>query len=185
MSTQAHETGTITRWNIDPVHSEIGFSVKHMMVSNVRGRFNDVTGHIDFNENDPSTAKIDVEINTHSVDTRQEQRDNHLRSADFFDAENHPKMSFVSTNVEHVKGDNYRVTGDLTIRGTTKPVTLDATFEGVSPDPYGGVRSGFSATGKINRHDFGLDYNAAIEAGGVVVGADIKIQLEVEAIKQA
>ena len=185
MSTQAHETGTITRWNIDPVHSEIGFSVKHMMVSNVRGRFNEVTGHIDFNENDPSTAKIDVEINTHSVDTRQEQRDNHLRSADFFDAENHPKMSFVSTNVEHVKGDNYRVTGDLTIRGTTKPVTLDATFEGVSPDPYGGVRSGFSATGKINRHDFGLDYNAAIEAGGVVVGADIKIQLEVEAIKQA
>jgi polyisoprenoid-binding protein YceI len=185
MSTQVHKTSITTRWNIDPVHSEVGFSVKHMMVSNVRGRFNEVTGYIDFDENDPSTAKIDVEINTNSVDTRQEQRDTHLRSADFFDAENHPKMSFVSTKVEHVKGDNYRVTGDLTIRGTTKPITLDATFEGVSPDPYGGVRSGFSATGKINRHDFGLNYNAAIEAGGVVVGADIKIQLEVEAIKEA
>jgi polyisoprenoid-binding protein YceI len=185
MSAQVHETGTTTRWNIDPVHSEIGFSVKHMMVSNVRGRFNEVTGYIEFDPADPTTAKIDVEIATTSVDTRQDQRDNHLRSADFFDAENHPKMSFISKKVEHAKGDDYRVTGDLTIRGTTREITLDATFEGTSPDPYGGVRSGFSATGKINRHDFGLDYNAAIEAGGVVVGTDIKIQLEVEAIKQA
>jgi polyisoprenoid-binding protein YceI len=151
----------------------------------VRGRFNDVTGYNDFDPADPTTAKIDVEIATTSVDTRQDQRDNHLRSADFFDAENHPKMSFISKKVEHAKGDDYRVTGDLTIRGTTREITLDATFEGTSPDPYGGVRSGFSATGKINRHDFGLDYNAAIEAGGVVVGTDIKIQLEVEAIKQA
>jgi polyisoprenoid-binding protein YceI len=185
MSTQVHKTSITTRWNIDPVHSEVGFSVKHMMVSNVRGRFNDVTGYIEFDPADPTTAKIDVEIATTSVDTRQDQRDNHLRSADFFDAENHPKMSFISKQVEHAKGDDYRVTGDLTIRGTTREITLDATFEGTSPDPYGGVRSGFSATGKINRHDFGLDYNAAIEAGGVVVGTDIKIQLEVEAIKQA
>ena len=182
---QTQTTGTRTRWNIDPIHSEIGFSVKHMMVSNVRGRFNDVTGYIDFDPDDPTGAKIDVEIGTASVDTRQEQRDNHLRSTDFFDAENHPKMTFVSTEVEHVKKNEYRVTGDLTIRGTTSKVTLDATFEGVHPDPYGGVRTGFSATGKINRHDFGLSYNAAIETGGVVVGNEVKIQLEVEAVKDA
>jgi polyisoprenoid-binding protein YceI len=182
---QTQTRGTLTRWNIDPVHSEIGFAVKHMMVSNVRGRFNDVTGYIDFNEDDPSTAKIDVEIGTNSVDTRQEQRDNHLRSADFFDAENHPKMTFISKKVEHIKKNEYLVTGDLAIRGTTREVTLDATFEGTSPDPYGGVRIGFSATGKINRQEFGLIYNAALETGGVVVGADIKIQLEVEAVKQA
>jgi len=180
---QTQTIGTQTRWNIDPIHSEIGFSVKHMMVSNVRGRFNDVTGYIDFDENDPTSTKIDVEIAATSVDTRQEQRDNHLRSADFFDAANHPKITFVSTKVEHVKKNDYLVTGDLTIRGTTREVTLDATFEGTSPDPYGGVRIGFSATGKINRQDFGLTYNAALEAGGVVVGTDIKIQLEVEAVK--
>ncbi|HEX3722097.1 MAG TPA: YceI family protein, partial [Nitrolancea sp.] len=115
---------------------------------------------------------------------RQEQRDNHLRSADFFDAENFPKISFVSTKVEHVKKNEYLITGDLTIHGTTHEETLDATFEGMQADPYGGVRTGFSATGKVNRHDFGLTYNAAMEAGGVVVGTEVKIQLEIEAVKQ-
>jgi polyisoprenoid-binding protein YceI len=181
----AQATRTLTRWKIDPAHSEIGFAAKHMMISTVRGRFSDISGYIDFNEDDPTSSKIEVEIGVGSVDTRQEPRDNHLRSADFFDAENHPQMKFVSTKVEHGKGDSYKVTGDLTIRGTTKPVTLDATFEGVHPDPWGGTRAGFTASGKINRHDFGLNWNATIEAGGVVVGPEIKIQLDIQAVKEA
>jgi len=181
---QSQATRTITRWKIDPSHSEIGFAAKHLMISTVRGRFSDVTGFIDFDEQDPTSAKIDVEVGVASIDTRQEPRDQHLRSADFFDAENHPSMKFVSTRIEHGRGNEYKVTGDLTIRGTTKPVTLDATFEGAHPDPWGGTRAGFSATGKIDRHEFGLNWNATIEAGGVVVGPEIKLQLEVEAVKQ-
>ncbi len=181
---QSQSTETVTRWKIDPVHSEIGFAAKHMMISTVRGRFSDVSGYIDFDENDPSSAKIDVEVGVSSVDTRQEARDQHLRSADFFHAEVHPRMSFVSDKVELVKGNEYKVTGDLTIRDMTHKITLDATFEGAHADPWGGMRAGFSANGKINRHDFGLGWNAAIETGGVVVGPEIKLQLEVEAVKQ-
>ncbi len=182
---QSQAPSTATRWNIDPAHSEVGFAAKHMMISTVRGRFSEISGYIEFDENAPKDSKIDVEVGVASVDTRQEPRDNHLRSADFFDAENHPVMKFVSTKVDHVKGNEYKITGDLTIRDTTKPVTLDATFEGVHPDPWGGTRAGFTGTTKINRHDFGLNWNATIEAGGVVVGPEIKIQLEVEAVKQA
>ncbi len=181
---QGQATTTLTRWNIDPAHSEVGFAAKHMMISTVRGRFSDVSGFIDFDEHNPESAKIDVEVGVTSIDTRQEGRDNHLRSADFFDAETHPSMKFVSTKVEHLKGSQYKVTGDLTIRGTTNPVTLDATFEGAHPDPWGGTRAGFTANGKINRHEFGLDWNATIEAGGVVVGPEVKLQFEVEAVKQ-
>lgn len=182
---QTQAKSTVTRWKIDPAHSEVAFAAKHMMISTVRGRFSDVSGHIDFDEENPTSAKIDVEIAVTSVDTRQEPRDNHLRSADFFDVENHPTMTFVSSKVERVKGNEYRVSGDLTIRGTTHEITLDASFEGAHPDPWGGTRAGFAATGKINRHDFGLNWNAAIEAGGVVVGPEIKLQLEVEAVKEA
>ncbi len=182
---QSQTTATLTRWNIDPAHSEVGFAAKHMMISTVRGRFSEISGYIDFDENDPESAKIDVEVGVASVDTRQEGRDNHLRSADFFDTENHPSMKFVSTKVEHLKGNEYKVTGDLTIRGNTNPVTLDATFEGTHPDPWGGTRAGFAASGKVNRNEFGLTYNAAIEAGGVVIGPEIKLQLDVEAVKQA
>jgi len=182
---QGQATATLTRWNIDPAHSEVGFAAKHMMISTVRGRFSEISGYIDFDENDPTSAKIDVEVGVASIDTRQEGRDNHLRSADFFDAENHPSMKFVSTKIEHARGDDYKVTGDLTIRGITKPVTLDATFEGTHPDPWGGTRAGFSASGKINRNEFGLNWNATIEAGGVVVGPEIKLQIEVETVKQA
>lgn len=183
--TQGQATKSLTRWKIDPAHSEIGFAAKHMMISTVRGRFSEVSGFIAFDEGDLTSASIDVEIGVASVDTRQEGRDNHLRSADFFDAENHPSMKFVSTKIEPTKGDQYKITGDLTIRGTSHEVTLDASFEGMHADPWGGTRAGFSATGKINRHDFGLNWNATIEAGGVVVGPEIKIQLDVEAVKQA
>ena len=181
---RSQATGTITRWKIDAAHSEVGFAVKHMMVSTVRGRFSDITGYIDFDEDNHGSALVDVEVGVASVDTRQEGRDQHLRSADFFDAENHPSMKFVSTKVEQDKGNEYKVTGDLTIHGTTRQITLDATYEGAHPDPWGGTRAGFSATGKINRNDFGLNWNAAIEAGGVVVGPEIKLQLEIEAVKQ-
>jgi len=182
---QAQATRTITRWKIDPAHSEIGFAVKHMMISTVRGRFSDVSGYIDFDEDHPADSKIEVEVGVASVDTRQEGRDNHLRTSDFFDAENHPRMKFVSTEVVHVKGTEYKVTGDLMIRGVTREVTLDASFEGTNKDPWGGTRAGFSANGKINRNDFGLDFNATLETGGVVVGSEIKLQFEIEAVKQS
>jgi polyisoprenoid-binding protein YceI len=182
MATQA---GTTTTWTIDPAHAEIGFAVRHLMLSTVRGRFGTVNGTITVDENDPNTAKIDVTVDVTSVDTRQEMRDNHLRSADFFDVANHPTMHFVS---KQIKGDvtgTFKVIGDLTIRGTTKQVTLDVTFEGRAKDPWGNDRAGFSATGKINRRDFGLNWNQALEAGGVVVGDEVKMTLDVEIVRQA
>lgn len=174
----------VTRWTIDPAHSEVGFAVKHMMVSTVRGRFSDVAGTIEFDEANPEATKIVAEIDATSIDTRNEQRDNHLRSPDFFGTETHRKITFVSKRVEKTGDNQFKVTGDLTIRGVTREVVLDATYEGTHPDPWGGVRAGFSATTSINRHDFGVSWNQAIESGGVVVGDTVKITLEIEAVKE-
>jgi polyisoprenoid-binding protein YceI len=182
MATQA---GTTTTWTIDPAHAEIGFAVRHLMLSTVRGRFGTVNGTITVDENDPNTAKIDVTVDVTSVDTRQEMRDNHLRSPDFFDVANHPTMHFVSKRIEGDVTGTFKVIGDLTIRGTTKQVTLDVTFEGRAKDPWGNDRAGFSATGKINRRDFGLNWNQALEAGGVVVSDEVKMTLDVEIVRQA
>jgi polyisoprenoid-binding protein YceI len=178
--------GTTTSvWTIDAAHAELGFAVRHLMLSTVRGRFGAVTGTVLVDENDPKSSKIDVTVDVASIDTRQEMRDNHLRSADFFDAANHPTMHFVSTRIEGDVSKTFKVIGDLTIRGTTRQVALDVTLEGRAKDPWGNDRAGFSATGQINRHDFGLNWNQALEAGGVTVGAEVKLTLDVEIVRQA
>ncbi|HEY2042125.1 MAG TPA: YceI family protein [Jatrophihabitans sp.] len=172
----------VGRWDFDPVHSEIGFTVRHMMVSKVRGKFTSYTGYLVTAE-DPLKSYAEAEIDLSSITTGQEQRDGHLRSSDFFDVEKDPKMTFKSTSIEP-NGDDFRVTGDLTIRGITQPVTLDVEVGGFGPDPYGGVRAGFTATGTINRHDYGVSWQTAIEGGGVVVGDKVTINIEIEAVLQ-
>jgi polyisoprenoid-binding protein YceI len=174
-----------TTWNIDNSHTLVEFSVRHLMISTVKGRFGEVSGKVVAHDAAPAQAQIDVTINAASIDTREPQRDAHLRSADFFDAENFPTLTFRSTRIEKASGDDLKVTGDLTIRGTTREVVLDVTSEGRVKDPWGGERAGYSATTKIKRSDYGLTWNVALEAGGVVVGDDIKIALEVELVKQA
>jgi len=173
------------KWVVDPTHTNVEFSVKHMMIATVRGRFGKVEGVIEGDPSDLTSARFEATIDTQSIDTRQEDRDNHLRSADFFDVANHPNITFKSTKVEKVGDNEYKVTGDLTIRGVTRPVTLDTTFEGRGKDPWGGERIALSATGKINRKDFGLTWNAALETGGVLVSDEVKIELNVEAVLQA
>ncbi|MGM8365653.1 YceI family protein [Virgibacillus sp. W0181] len=168
-------------WNVDKVHSTIGFTVKHMMISNVKGTFNDFEGTVEGDPNDLTDASVDFKIDANSVDTRMSDRDDHLRSADFFDVENHPILTFKATNIEKKSEDHYDMTGDFTIRGTTKPVTFDITFEGVAKDPMSGDEAaGFTGHTKISRKDFGLTWNAALETGGFVVGDDVKINIEIQ-----
>jgi polyisoprenoid-binding protein YceI len=169
-------------WVIDPSHSEVGFTVRHLMVSKVKGSFKTFDGSITIGE-DQLDSRVEARIDTFSVDTRDENRDNHLRSSDFFEVENYPNITFVSTSVRP-HGHDYVVSGDLTIRGVTRPVDLDLEFNGVTPDPWGGTRAGFSATTEISRADFGITFNMPIDGGGVVVGDKIKINLEVEAVLQ-
>jgi polyisoprenoid-binding protein YceI len=172
-------------WTVDPMHAEVGFAVRHLMISTVRGRFGRVAGTVQLDEQRPENAKIDVEIDVTSIDTRQDQRDGHLRSPDFFDAEHHPTMHFASTGIEGDVSGDFTITGDLTIRGNTRPVTLQASAEGRGRDPWGNDRAGFSATGKLNRSDFGLTWNQVLEAGGVTVGDEVKLSIDVELILQA
>jgi polyisoprenoid-binding protein YceI len=173
-------TGT---WTVDAAHTETAFAVRHLMISTVRGRFGTVSGTVDFDEENPKNTKIDVSIDVSSIDTRQEMRDNHLRSADFFDVENHPKMHFVGKKIEGDISGDFKVIGDLTIRGTTKQVTLDVTNEGRQIDPWGNDRVGISAKTKISRAEFGLTWNQALEAGGVAVGDEVKITIDTELTK--
>jgi len=175
-----------TTWNIDPTHSQVEFVVKHMMITKVHGRFADVGGRIEVDEADPSGSGVEVEIGAASIDTRQEDRDAHLRSEDFLSVEEHPKLTFRSRRVEGFSlepGSEFRVEGDLTIRGVTKEVTLDAVYEGSGTDPWGGKRAAFSAETTVDRREFGLEWNQALETGGILVGNDVKIQLEVQAVK--
>jgi polyisoprenoid-binding protein YceI len=184
MSTEATtRTGTDT-WTLDAAHSNVAFVVKHMMIANVRGHFSDVTATVKLEGQDYSTAQIEAEIDVASITTRNDQRDTHLRSADFFDVENFPKMTFRSTHVETRSKDELKVIGDLTVRGTTKPVTLDVTIEGTGQDPWGGQRTAFSAETKIRRSEYGLTWNQALESGGVLVGDEIKITIEGELVLQ-
>lgn len=186
MSTrQMTEQGTST-WELDPAHSQAEFVVKHMMITKVRGRFATVNGVVELDEGDPTASRVEVEIDAASIDTREEDRDTHLRSADFLDVENYPTLTFRSKRVEGLElepGTDFRVVGDLTIRGTTKEVTLDAVFEGQGTDPWGGDRLGFSADTKIDRREYGLEWNQALEAGGILVGNDVKIHLEAQAVR--
>jgi polyisoprenoid-binding protein YceI len=164
-------------------HSEVGFAVRHVMVSKVRGRFSDVAGTIEIGEN-PLESSVAVTIQTASIDTRDEQRDGHLRSDDFFAVESHPTMTYVSRSVRAEGKGRYVVDGDLTIKGVSQPVPLELTFEGGATDPWGGVRIGFSAKAELDREAYGLTWNQALETGGVLVGKKIAIEIEAEAVKQ-
>jgi polyisoprenoid-binding protein YceI len=167
-------------WDIDATHSTVGFSVRHMMVSKVRGYFREFSGAIVTAE-DPSQSTVTATVNMDSIDTRQEQRDAHIRSADFFDVGNHTEMTFRSTGVK-TDGDDWTVEGDLTIKGITKPVTLELELNGFGPDAYGGTRAGFTAKTEISRKEFGVDINMPMDGGGVVVGDKISVELEIEAV---
>ncbi len=171
-------------WKIDPAHSEINFTARHMMISNVRGRFENFTGIVEFDPNNPANSSVDVQIETASVNTRETQRDNHLRSADFFDVEKFPFMTFKSKKVEVIDGSHGRIYGDLTIRNITREVVLDTEFNGKSQSPWGFSSAGFSATTKINRKDWELTWNVALETGGVLVSDEIKINIEIEIIEE-
>lgn len=167
-------------WTIDPVHSEVSFVVRHMMVSKVRGRFTAFSGEIVTAE-EPTRSSVTASIDLASVDTGNEQRDNHIRAADFLDVANHPTMTYRSTGIRPA-GEGYLVDGELTLRGVTRQVSLHVEGNGFGPDAYGGTRAGFSATAEINRKDFGVNWNAAIEGGGIVVSDKVQIQLEIEAV---
>ncbi|WP_026693080.1 YceI family protein [Peribacillus kribbensis] len=170
----------MAKWNVDSSHSSVGFEVKHMMVSKVKGTFGSYTAEVEAADlTDLTTAAISFKIDVASIDTRSEDRDNHLKSADFFDAENNPTIDFTSTSITK-DGDDYKVTGDLTIKGVTKPAAFDVEFGGKGTNPWGVEVYGFEVKGKINREDFGLTWNAALETGGVLVGKDIKIELDLE-----
>ncbi|MBD8027999.1 YceI family protein [Ureibacillus sp. Re31] len=170
----------MAKFIIDQSHSSVGFEVKHMMVSKVKGQFNSYTADVEAADlTDLTTASISFEFDVASVNTHSEDRDNHLKSADFFDTEKFPKITFKSTSITK-DGDDYKVTGDLTIKGVTKPVTFDVEFGGKGTNPWGVEVYGFEAEAKINREEFGLTWNAALETGGVLVGKDIKIKVELE-----
>jgi polyisoprenoid-binding protein YceI len=170
-------------WAIDPTHSTAEFAVKHMMVSTVKGRFKSLSGTVQVDEADPTRSVVEAAIDVASVDTGAEQRDEHLRSDDFFNAERFPQITFRSTRIGG-KDDAWKLEGDLTIRDVTKPVALHVEFEGRAPDAYGGERAGFIATTKIRRSEFGVNWNSLIEAGGVAVSDTVKITLNIELVRQ-
>jgi polyisoprenoid-binding protein YceI len=182
MST-ATATPTATTWKIDPAHSQIEFSVRHMMITTVKGRFAGVEGTVHLDEANPAAASVDVRIDAASIDTREAQRDAHLRSADFFDVDRFPHLTFTATRGLERQGGRSTLAGDLTIHGVTRPVVLDVTEEGRGRDPWGGERLGFSATAKIKRSDFGLTWNQTLETGGVLVSDDVRISLDLELVK--
>ena len=175
--------GDRTTWTIDPAHSTIEFVAKHMMITTVKGRFAEVEGIIVADEENFTASTVDVAMQAASLDTRSEQRDAHLRSADFLDVENYPVVTFRSTGLRGSK-ESFQLTGDLTIRGTTRPITLDVTFEGEGKDPWGGTRASFSARGKFDRRDFGLTWNVALETGGILVSNEVKINVEAQVVLQ-
>jgi polyisoprenoid-binding protein YceI len=172
-------------WNLDPAHSSVEFAVKHMIISSTKGRFQryDVQATID--EANIANSQALVTIEADSVDTRDENRDNHLRSADFLDAANFPKITFQSKRLEPKGGDDYKIVGDLTIRGVTKEIVLDGEVTGPVKDPWGGTRVGLSAHAKVNRKEWGLNWNSVLEAGGVLVGDDVRLNIETELVKAA
>lgn len=173
-----------TKWVIDPSHSEIGFKVKHMMFTNVSGSFQKFDGYMETNGDDFENAKIEFTGEIDSITTGNADRDAHLLSADFFDAAQHPKLTFSATSFKKESEGEYKLKGDLTLHGITKPVTLDVDFGGIAKDPWGNTKAGFSATGKLNRKDWGLNWNSTLEAGGVLVGEEVKLAIELQFIKQ-
>ncbi len=174
-----------TTWTLDPQHLHVGFAVRHLMISTVKGHFSGVAGVVTVAGDDFATASVEATIDVATIHTRDAQRDAHLRSADFLDAERFPSMTFKSRRVQKVAEGRYSLEGDISIHGVTRPVTLDVESEGFGRDPWGNDRAGFTLTGTINRRDFGLTWNQALEAGGVLVGDEVKLALDVELIRQA
>jgi len=174
---------TKNKWAIDPAHSSVDFSVRHMMIANVKGTFNSFNATIEADPTDLTSATIEFSVETGSVDTRNKDRDAHLVSADFFDVENHQTMTFKATSIEKIDEGEYNVSGDLTLLGVTKQETFAVNFEGQGKDPWGNEKVGFSAEGSVNRSDYGLVWNAALETGGVLVGDKVKINLQIQAAK--
>jgi polyisoprenoid-binding protein YceI len=183
MTTATIESPAATKWQIDPVHSHIEFAIRHLMISTVRGRFRDFSGTFTGDPSIPAGASVAITIDAASIDTREGQRDAHLRSGDFFQTDRFPEITFASTQVTP-DGDDLRVTGLLTIRGVTKDVTLRVTPEGRAKDPWGGERVGYSATTTVNRKEFGLTWNQALETGGVLVGDEVKISIGIQLVRQ-
>ena len=183
MTTTTTAAPVLTAWSIDSAHSQVGFAVKHLMISTVRGRFGAVSGTVSFPEGDYKDARADVTIDAASIDTREEKRDAHLRSADFFDVEAFPSLTFKSRRVQAIKGDAFQLVGDLTIKGITREVVLDVEVEGFQKDPWGNQKAGFSAATRINRKEFGLTWNQALETGGLLVGDEIKISLDMQLLQ--
>jgi polyisoprenoid-binding protein YceI len=175
----------VSNWVIDPTHSEIGFKVKHMMFTNVSGNFQLFTANIVNEDDNFETSKISFSADVNSISTNNKDRDNHLRSADFFDVENFKSMNFVSKEITKINDNTFSITGDLTIKDVTKSVTLEGEYSGLMKDPWGNVKAGFSLSGKLNRKEFGLTWNAALETGGVLVGEEVKLFCEIQLLKQS
>jgi polyisoprenoid-binding protein YceI len=177
------KTEELTKWAIDPTHSKVGFKVKHLMISNVQGNFKEFSADVQTSGNDFSTASVSFTLKTASVDTEMPDRDAHLKSPDFFESEKYPDLTFKGTSLKDLGDDIYELSGLLTIKDVTKPVKLSVEFGGVMSDPWGNVKAGFSINGKINRKDWGLIWNAGLEAGGVLVGEEVKIICDIELVK--
>ncbi len=177
------EVNVKTKWSIDAAHSEIGFKIKHLMVTNVRGQFKEYDASIYTTGEDFLSAEIDFWLNPSSISTGDVRRDEHLKGPDFFEADKFKEITFTANTLERVSGDEYAMHGDLTIKGITKRIKLDVEFNGVNRDPYGNHKAGFTITGKINRKDWGLNWNAALEAGGVLVGEEVVINCEVQLVR--
>ncbi|MBA3899031.1 MAG: YceI family protein [Bacteroidetes bacterium] len=175
----------MAKWTIDPSHSEVGFKVKHLMITNVKGSFRDYNATITTEGEDFVNPNVEFTAKTASIDTADDKRDAHLRSADFFDSENYPELKFISTGYERIDTENFTLYGDLTIKNITKPVKLNVVFEGIMKDPYGQTKAGFTIEGKFNRKEWELNWNAALEAGGVLVGDEIRVMCEVQMTKEA
>ena len=171
-------------WQIDPAHSEIQFSARHMMISTVRGRFKRFSGMVEADEQNPTTARVEVQIDAASIDTGDDKRDTHLRSPDFLNVEQYPYITFKSTKVEQRDATHGQLTGNLTIRDVTKPVILEVEYAGMAKSPWGTISAGFSAHTRINRKDWGLNWNVALETGGWLVSDEIRVDIEVELVKQ-
>lgn len=168
---------------VDPVHSRIGFVARHAMVTKVRGSFTEFEGKIHLDEQNPSASSAWVVIKVHSIDTKNADRDAHLRSNDFFSMDEFPEITFVSTAVEKVSDEEFKLTGDLTVRGVTKPTTIDLAYQGSAKDPYGNLRAGFEGSAQVNRKDFGVSFNAPLETGGVLVGDEVALEFDVSLIR--
>ena len=172
-------------WVLDPTHSELQFKIKHLMISTVSGQFNDFKATVKTDGDDFTTAKIHFEAASGSVSTNNEQRDAHLKAGDFFDAEKYPSVIFESQNMEKIEADEYKLYGTLTMRGVSKKIILNAEFGGIAKDPWGNTRTGFSVTGKINRYDFGMSFGSVTETGGLLLGDEVKINANVQFVKEA